>query len=61
LHNCCIYQKQTLVAKETTITFVGDVVVAIVVATTRYIRVATSTEFKPELNNLPTTEKTIFT
>jgi len=40
--------------------FVGEVVVAIVAATTRCTSVATSTEFKPELNNLPLTEKRFY-
>ena len=35
----------------------GEVVVVIVVATARCTWVATITEFKPELNNLPLTEK----
>jgi hypothetical protein len=52
LHNCCIYQKQTLAAKETTMPFLGEVAAAVVAATARCTRVATSTEFKPELNNL---------
>jgi hypothetical protein len=36
---------------------VGEGVVAIVVATARCTWVATTTEYKPELNNLPLTEK----
>jgi hypothetical protein len=39
--------------KESALPFAGEVVVAIVVATACYARVATSTQFKPELNNSP--------
>jgi len=46
-----------MTALETT----GEVVVAIVVATARYTRVATSTEFKPELNKSPFTKNNFFT
>ena len=49
-------RSKLLAAKETTLPFVG-VVVAIVVATACCTWVATSTEFKHELNNLPLTEK----
>jgi hypothetical protein len=38
----------------------GEVVVAIVVATARCTRVATSTQFKPELNNSPFTKRQLF-
>jgi len=38
----------------------GEVVVAIVVATARCTRVATITEFKPELNNSPFTKRQLF-
>jgi hypothetical protein len=41
------------IPKEPALIFVGEVVVAIVVATARCTRVATSTQLKPELNNSP--------
>jgi hypothetical protein len=50
-------RNKLLAAKETTMTSVGGVVVAIVAATTRFTLVTASKEFKPELNKLPTTEK----
>jgi hypothetical protein len=50
-------RNKLLAATETTLPFVGEGVVAIVAATARCTLVATSTKFKPELNNLPTTEK----
>jgi hypothetical protein len=56
LHNCCINQKQTLAVRDNNAS-PGDVAVAIAAATTRCAWVATSTEVKPELNNLPLTEK----
>jgi hypothetical protein len=46
--------------KEPALPFVGEVVVAIDVATTRCARVAASTQFKPELNNSPFTETRSF-
>ena len=42
-----------MAALETT----GEVVVTIVVTTARYTRVATITEFKPDLNNSPFTKR----
>jgi hypothetical protein len=58
LHNCCIYQKY----KNFSIAFFGgEVVVAIVAATSHRTLIALSAEFKHELKNLPLTEETIFT
>jgi hypothetical protein len=47
-------------ALETTREVVVAIVVAIVVATARCTRVATSTEFKPELNKSPFTKNNFF-
>ena len=49
-------EAKTLVDKETTVPIVGEVV-DVVVAIARCPRVATTTEFKPELNNLPFIER----
>jgi hypothetical protein len=53
-------RSKLLAATEKTLPFAGEVVVAIVAATARFTRVATTREFKPELNNLPFTETRSF-
>ena len=48
------------IPKEPALPFVGEGVVAIVVATARCTRIAPSTQFKHELNNLPFTKTRSF-